>query len=154
MKRFILTPLTFLFLLLFCLSTSNVQANPSAGDDLCCCPKKPHESWCEEYAVEWYKGANPNDVRPIEEDLTAYIPDKKDKKRDAFPTSIVVEEIRFFSSQPPQTIYYNKNHYYGYIPWLKYGNWAQFTTLYIRGRLFYKVQEQTIELENEISPFM
>ena len=66
-----------------------------------------------------YKGANPNDVRPIEEDLTAYIPDKKDKKRDAFPTSIVVEEIRFFSSQPPQTIYYNKNHYYGYIPLVK-----------------------------------
>ena len=119
MKRFILTPLTVLFLLLFCLSTSNVQANQSVGDDLCCCPKKPHESWCEEYAVEWYKGANPNDVRPIEEDLTAYIPDKKDKKRDAFPTSIVVEEIRFFSSQPPQTIYYNKNHYYGYIPLVK-----------------------------------
>ena len=119
MKRFILTPLTFLFLLLFCLSSSNVQANQSAGDDLCCCPKKPHESWCEEYAVEWYKGANPNDVRPIEEDLTAYIPDKKDKKRDAFPSSIVVEEIRFFSSQPPQTIYYNKNRYYGYIPLVK-----------------------------------
>lgn len=84
MKRFILTPLTFLFLLLFCLSTSSVQANQSAGDDLSCCPKKPHESWCEEYAVEWFKGANPNDVRPIEEDLTAYIPDKKGKNETHF----------------------------------------------------------------------
>ena len=37
--------------------------------------------------------------------------------------------------------------------WLKYGNWAQFTTLYIRERLFYKVQVQTIELENKISSF-
>lgn len=38
--------------------------------------------------------------------------------------------------------------------WLKYGNWAQFTTLYIRERLFYKVQEQISELENKIPPFM
>ena len=145
MKRFVLTPLTFLFLLLFCLSTSNVQANQSVGDDLCCCPKKPHESWCEEYAVEWYKGADPNDVRPIEEDLTAYIPDKKDKKRcpcdeekGAFPASIVVQEIRRFTSQPPQTIYYNKNQYYGYIPLVR--TWKQ-------GAVYYAVYRGAVILK-------
>ena len=74
----------------------------------------------------------------LKEDLTAYIPDKKDKKRDAFPTSIVVEEIRFFSSQPPQTIYYNKNHYYGYIPLVK---------IWQLGPIYYALYKGTVILQ-------